>query len=97
MATLVRGDVRPGLEDLVAGVRAAVDRQVGWRETAVLVAGELRRHLPSPDVFTAEERFGDPAAYKDPEALADLRRQAKELAKELAEVDAAWQDRVDTQ
>jgi predicted metal-dependent enzyme (double-stranded beta helix superfamily) len=64
MTTLVRGDVRSGLTDLVTGVRAAVDRRVGWRETAVLVSGELRRHLPSPDVLTAQERLGDPATYQ---------------------------------
>jgi predicted metal-dependent enzyme (double-stranded beta helix superfamily) len=64
MATLVREDIRPGLEDLVTGIRGAVDRRVGWRETAVLVGGELRRHLPSPDVLTAEERKGDPSTYQ---------------------------------
>jgi predicted metal-dependent enzyme (double-stranded beta helix superfamily) len=64
MATLVRGAVRPGLGELVTGVRAAVSRRLGWRETAVLVAGELRRHLPTPDVLTAEERIGDPDTYQ---------------------------------
>jgi 3-mercaptopropionate dioxygenase len=64
MATLVREDIRPGLRDLVTGIRGAVDRHVGWRETAVLVGAELRRHLPSPDVLTAEERQGDPATYQ---------------------------------
>jgi predicted metal-dependent enzyme (double-stranded beta helix superfamily) len=64
MATLVRDDIRPGLVDLVAGVRGAVDRHVGWRETAVLVGAELRRHLPDPDVLTATERQGDPRTYQ---------------------------------
>jgi predicted metal-dependent enzyme (double-stranded beta helix superfamily) len=63
MTTLVREAVRPGLADLVAGVRAAVGGHAGWRETAGLVAGELRRHLPAPDVFTEEERAGDPDCY----------------------------------
>jgi predicted metal-dependent enzyme (double-stranded beta helix superfamily) len=61
--TLVLGAVRPGLADLVAGVRGVVDRHTGWRETAELVAGELRRHLPAPDVLTAEQRIGDPDRY----------------------------------
>jgi predicted metal-dependent enzyme (double-stranded beta helix superfamily) len=64
MTTLVRDDVRPGLRDLVAGVRTAVGRHVGWRETALLVSAELRRHLPGPDVLTAEERLGDLATYQ---------------------------------
>jgi 3-mercaptopropionate dioxygenase len=64
MATLVREDIRPGLRDLVTGIRDAVDRHVGWRETSVLVGAELRRHLPDPDVLTAEERQGDPTTYQ---------------------------------
>ncbi len=64
MTTLVCDDIRPGLEDLVAGVRGAVSRHAGWRETAVLVAAELRRNLPSTDVLTADERLGDPDAYQ---------------------------------
>lgn len=43
------------------------------------------------------QRFGDPAVYKDPEALADLRRQVDAVAEELADVDAAWRERVDAQ
>ncbi|MCW2947345.1 MAG: metal-dependent protein of the double-stranded beta helix superfamily-like protein [Actinoallomurus sp.] len=61
--TLVLGAVRPGLADLVAGVRTAVGRHAGWRQTAELVAGELRGHLPTPDVLTAEQRIGDPDRY----------------------------------
>jgi predicted metal-dependent enzyme (double-stranded beta helix superfamily) len=64
MTTLVREDVRPGLKDLVAGVRTVVGRHVGWRETALLVGAELRRHLPTPDVLTAEEGQGDPLTYQ---------------------------------
>jgi len=30
---------------------------------ARLVAGELERHLPSPDILTAEQRAGDPESY----------------------------------
>jgi predicted metal-dependent enzyme (double-stranded beta helix superfamily) len=52
------------LGELIAGVRGAVSRHADWRETAVLVADELRRHLPSPDVLTAEQRAGDPDGYR---------------------------------
>jgi 3-mercaptopropionate dioxygenase len=61
--TVVLETARPGLEDLVAGVRAVVDRHADWRETAGMVAGELRRHLPAPGLLTAEERLGDPDRY----------------------------------
>ncbi|GAB3962830.1 cysteine dioxygenase family protein [Actinoallomurus acanthiterrae] len=61
--TLVLSTVRPGLEDLVTGVRSVVDLHADWRETARLVAAELRRHMPTPDVLTAEERIGDPDRY----------------------------------
>lgn len=61
--TLVLSTVRPGLDDLVTGVRSVVDLHADWRETARLVAAELRRHMPTPDVLTAEERIGDPDRY----------------------------------
>src|SRR3569833_948956 len=64
MTTLLRGDVRPGLVDLVAGVRAAVICLVGWWVFVLLVGAEMRRHLPAPDVLTAEERAGVPATYQ---------------------------------
>ena len=51
------------LAELVAGVRTAVERHADWAETAQLVAGALRRHLPSPDVLTAEQRLGSPDSY----------------------------------
>jgi predicted metal-dependent enzyme (double-stranded beta helix superfamily) len=54
-----------GLSPLVAGVRTAVGRHVGWAETAQLVADQLRRHLPTPDVLTAEQRLGSPDKYCD--------------------------------
>jgi predicted metal-dependent enzyme (double-stranded beta helix superfamily) len=52
------------LGPLVAGIRTAVERHAGWAETAQLVAEELRRHLPSPDVLTAEQRLGSPDGYR---------------------------------
>ena len=51
------------LTDLVAGIRTAVDRHAGWTDTAQLVAEQLRRHLPGPDVLTAEQRLGSPDGY----------------------------------
>ena len=53
-----------GLDELVTAVRAAVGRRADWRGTARLVAAELRRHLPSADVLTPEQRAGDPAGYR---------------------------------
>ena len=49
---------------LVAGIRAAVERHVGWTETAEIVAEELRLHMPTPDVLTPEQRLGSPDEYQ---------------------------------
>jgi 3-mercaptopropionate dioxygenase len=57
-------EVTSGLEELVTGVRAVVSRHADWQETARLVTRELARHLPSPDVLTAEQRIGDPMGYR---------------------------------
>jgi predicted metal-dependent enzyme (double-stranded beta helix superfamily) len=51
------------LSPLVAGIRSAVDHHADWAETAQLVADQLRRHLPAPDVLTAEQRLGSPDSY----------------------------------
>jgi 3-mercaptopropionate dioxygenase len=59
-----RRSATPGLGDLVTAVRAAVDTHADWRETAQLVAGELRRHLPSPEILTSDQRVGDPEAHQ---------------------------------
>ena len=48
---------------LLAGIRAATREHADWGQTADLVAAELRRRLPSPDILTAAERAGDPDAY----------------------------------
>jgi predicted metal-dependent enzyme (double-stranded beta helix superfamily) len=53
-----------GLDQLVAAVRGAVAVGADWELTARLVAGELRRHLPTADVLTPEQRVGDPARYR---------------------------------
>jgi 3-mercaptopropionate dioxygenase len=57
--------IRPAsrLSPLVAGIRTAVERHAGWAETAQLVADQLRRHLPTPDVLAAEQRLGSPHDY----------------------------------
>lgn len=52
------------LTTLVDGVRGAVDANAGWSETAQLVAEQLRRHLPTPDVLTDEQRAGSPDDYR---------------------------------
>jgi 3-mercaptopropionate dioxygenase len=54
----------PGLDPLVASVRAAVAIPADWGQTSRLVADQLRRHLPSPRVLTAEQRRGDPDTYR---------------------------------
>jgi 3-mercaptopropionate dioxygenase len=53
----------PAVDEVATAVRAVVQRGAGWRETARLVASELERHLPSPDVLTPEQRNGDAAGY----------------------------------
>ena len=63
---MIATQTRPGsrLTELVAGVRAAVDTRAAWSETAELVAEQLRRHLPGPDVLTAEQRLGSADGYR---------------------------------
>ena len=50
----------PVLTDLIAAVRRATDQRADWTRTADLVAGELRTHLPGPDILTPAQRLGDP-------------------------------------
>jgi predicted metal-dependent enzyme (double-stranded beta helix superfamily) len=52
------------LTALAAGVRTAVDVHASWSDTAQLVAEQLRRHLPGPDVLTAEQRLGSADGYR---------------------------------
>jgi predicted metal-dependent enzyme (double-stranded beta helix superfamily) len=56
-------DVAPTLDDLVTAVRAAVGHRADWARTARLVADALDRHLPTPDLLTADQRTGDPDGY----------------------------------
>ena len=55
---------RRDLDTLAAAVRAAVARRSGWQETARLVASELERQLPSSSILRAEQRAGDPDAFR---------------------------------
>ena len=57
--------VRPvdQLTELIEGVRTAVAAPASWSDTAQLVAEQLRRHLPTPDVLTPEQRLGSPDSY----------------------------------
>jgi 3-mercaptopropionate dioxygenase len=64
MVSYSRAITSTGLEELVTAVRAVVDRRADWRQTAQLVARELERHLPPPDVLSAEQRMGDPKGYR---------------------------------
>jgi predicted metal-dependent enzyme (double-stranded beta helix superfamily) len=52
------------LTRLVGGVRTAVATHASWSDTAQLVAEELRRRLPTPDVLTSEQRAGSPDGYR---------------------------------
>ncbi|HYU03687.1 MAG TPA: hypothetical protein VEL02_07580, partial [Jatrophihabitantaceae bacterium] len=52
------------LSDLLTGVRTAVAAHADWSGTAELVADQLRRHLPAPDVLSAEQRLGSPDGYR---------------------------------
>jgi len=52
------------LLELVAGTRTAVDERADWSETAQLVAEQLRRHLPTLDLLTPEQRLGSPDGYR---------------------------------
>jgi len=44
-----------------------------------------------------QAKFGDAALCRDPEALAELQEETEEAERLLAEVDAAWQERVEKQ
>jgi len=48
---------------LVAGIRSATSCHADWTQTAQLVADQLRRHLPGPEILTAAQRAGSPDGY----------------------------------
>jgi 3-mercaptopropionate dioxygenase len=49
--------------DLVAAIRGAMAGRADWARTADLVAAQLQRFLPGPDILTAAEREGSPDGY----------------------------------
>ena len=59
-----RTDLTP-LTPLLDGIRTAIAAHAGWADTARLVADQLRRNLPTPDVLTAEQRLGSPDTYQN--------------------------------
>jgi|SRR5215475_1554211 len=50
----------PALTDLIAGVRQVIALRADWARTAILVAGQLRAHLPGPGILTPGQRRGRP-------------------------------------
>ena len=52
------------IEQLVTAVRGVVTSHADWKGTAERVAEVLERHLPTPDVLTADQRRGDPDRYR---------------------------------
>lgn len=57
-------DRRAELTELLGGVRAAIAQQLDRQATAELVTQELRRHLPSAEVLTPEQRRGSSETYQ---------------------------------
>jgi 3-mercaptopropionate dioxygenase len=51
---------RPALTDLIAAVRQAIAMRADWAHTALLVADQLRAHLPDPGILTPGQRRGQP-------------------------------------
>ena len=52
------------LTPLLDGIRTAIAAHASWADTAQLVAAQLRRNLPTPDVLSAEQRLGSPDTYQ---------------------------------
>jgi len=62
-STAHRRDVpaaRPALTDLITAVRYVIAMRADWARTAILVADQLRAHLPGPGILTAGQRRGQP-------------------------------------
>jgi predicted metal-dependent enzyme (double-stranded beta helix superfamily) len=52
----------PALIDLIAAVRPVIAMRADWARTAILVADQLRAHLPGPGILTPGQRRGQPGA-----------------------------------
>ena len=52
------------LGNLVSAVRTATRRRASWAGTVGLVADQLRLHMPTAEILTAEQRYGDPTKYR---------------------------------
>ena len=49
---------------LISAVRGTTRTGASWAETADLVSDVLWLHMPTPEILTAEQRYGDPAGYR---------------------------------
>jgi predicted metal-dependent enzyme (double-stranded beta helix superfamily) len=52
------------LTGLITGVRTAIAMNATGEQTARLVATQLRRHLPGPEILSPGQRRGDPDTYR---------------------------------
>jgi 3-mercaptopropionate dioxygenase len=57
---LAASAARPALTGLIAAVRPVIAMRADWAHTAILVADQLRAHLPGPGILTSSQRRGDP-------------------------------------
>jgi len=64
MTTTTKARPATGLTQLLDGIRTAIAAHAGWADTAQLVAEQLRRNLPTPEVLSAEQRLGSPDGYQ---------------------------------
>ena len=62
--TTITASPQSRLSELLDGIRGAIAPRASWSDTAQLVAEQLRRHLPSPDVLTAQQRLGSADTYR---------------------------------
>jgi 3-mercaptopropionate dioxygenase len=62
--TITLASAESRLADLTAGVRTAISSGNGHPDLITrTVANRLQRHLPGPEILSAEQRLGDPRHY----------------------------------